>query len=55
MDREPDQTDGHDGERGERTGHERSVVLGGTLAPARNKLTVWGKRDPLYTLGPSPV
>jgi hypothetical protein len=30
-------------------------MVGGTLAPARNKLTVWSKRDPLYTLGPSPV
>ena len=30
-------------------------MVGGTLAPARNKLTRWGKRDPLYTLGPSPV
>jgi len=30
-------------------------MVGGTLAPARSKLTAWGKRDPLYTLGPSPV
>jgi hypothetical protein len=30
-------------------------MVGGTLAPVRDKLTVWGKRDPLYTLGPSPV
>jgi len=27
----------------------------GTLAPSRSKLAAWGKRDPLYTLGPSPV
>jgi hypothetical protein len=27
MDREPDQIDGHDDERGEPTGNERSVVL----------------------------
>ena len=25
------------------------------FAAARSKLAVWGKRDPLYTLGPSPV
>lgn len=30
-------------------------AVGSTLAVVREKLAAWGKRDPLYTLGPSPV